>query len=444
MNIEMVEEKLFNQGEISVHGLFNYKDSTISTISPVIFLVGDSYLTINGKGDFKENFVDVLLDLEKANIELVNNFLPGDFVSGKATGKLKVSGDFDKPSVISELSCENIIIDKFHLESLKLNSQLFTRDSLLSGFIDIKSGKGEWKGRHFDSGTVYGIFKNNSIIIENCHFQSDKDFLQLSGSFDGISNYKINRVQLAHKNNYLVNAKPVVFELKDSNFKVKPFEFHINDGLMEGVIMKNENLEGTFKMSNFDAQVLTQFIKDERLRMTGLVFGEILIETNNEDFDIDVDLSFKNGVYMEEPFDQMVISGLYKNGILHLDDLSFTKEKSIGLHIDGIVPLKNNSERIAISMESSFSNLSLEFLHRFVPGFFNISGAATGNINLNGTNEETHFSYDVKIDKPEFELIKMQKLASQGYYNGKNLFIETAKAINDGGHIHASGNNHLI
>ena len=440
MNLEMVEEKLFNQGEISVHGLFNYKDSTISTISPVIFLVGDSYLTINGKGDFRENFLDVLLDLEKANIELVNNFLPGDFVSGKATGRLKVSGDFDKPSVIAELLCENIIIDKFYLESLELNSQISTKDSLLSGFTDIKSGKGEWKGRHFDSGTVYGVFKNNSIIIENFHFQSDKDFLQLSGSFDGISDYKIDRVQLAHKNNYLVNAKPIFFELKDSNIKVKPFEFHINDGLMEGVIMKNQNLEGTFKMSNFDAEVLTQFIEDERLKMTGLVFGEVLIETNKEDFDIDVDLSFKNGIYMEEPFDEMVISGLYKNGILHLDDLSFTKEKFIGLHIDGIIPLKNNSERIAISMESSFSNLPLKFLHRFVPEFFNISGLATGNINLNGTNEETHFSYDVKIDKPEFELIKMQKLFSKGYYNGKNLFIETAQANNEDGHIHASGN----
>ena len=440
MNLEMVEEKLFNQGEISVHGLFNYKDSTISTISPVIFLVGDSYLTINGKGDFRENFVDVLLDLEKANIELVNNFLPGDFVSGKATGRLKVSGDFDKPSVIAELLCENIIIDKFYLESLELNSQISTKDSLLSGFTDIKSGKGEWKGRHFDSGTVYGVFKNNSIIIENFHFQSDKDFLQLSGSFDGVSDYKIDRVQLAHKNNYLVNAKPIFFELNGSNLKVKPFEFHINDGLMEGVIMKNQNLEGTFKMSNFDAEVLTQFIEDERLKMTGLVFGEVLIETNKEDFDIDVDLSFKNGIYMEEPFDEMVISGLYKNGILHLDDLSFTKEKSTGLHIDGIVPLKNNGDRIAISMQSSFSNLSLKFLHRFVPGFFNISGLATGNINLNGTNEETHFSYDVKIDKPEFDLIKMQNLVSKGYYNGKNLFIETAKAKNDDGHIHASGN----
>ena len=52
MNIEMVEEKLFNQGEISLHGFFNYSDSTISTYSPVIFLVGESYLTINGKRGF--------------------------------------------------------------------------------------------------------------------------------------------------------------------------------------------------------------------------------------------------------------------------------------------------------------------------------------------------------------------------------------------------------
>ena len=34
MNLEMVEEKLFDQGEISVHGFFNYNDSTISTFSP--------------------------------------------------------------------------------------------------------------------------------------------------------------------------------------------------------------------------------------------------------------------------------------------------------------------------------------------------------------------------------------------------------------------------
>ena len=112
--------------------------------------------------------------------------------------------------------------------------------------------------------------QNNTLFlllyIENFHFQSDKDFLQLSGNFDGISSYEIDRIQLAYKDNYLVNAKPLSFELKNSNLQVQPFEFHINDGLMEGVILKNENLEGRFKMSNFDAEVLTQFIDDNRLK----------------------------------------------------------------------------------------------------------------------------------------------------------------------------------
>ena len=439
MNLEMVEEKLFNQGEFSVHGLFNYSDSIISTISPAIFIVGDSYLTINGKGDFRNNFIDILLDLEKADIELVNNFLPGDFVSGKGTGRLNITGDFDKPSVIAELYCEDIIINEFYLESLDLNSQIFIQDSLVNGFTDIKSGKGEWKGRHFDSGTVYGVLKNNSIIIENIHFQSGDDFLQLSGNFDGINNYKIERIQLAHKNNYLVNAKPIFFEKKNSNIKVKPFEFHINDGRMEGVIIKNQKIEGRFKMSNFDAEVLTQFIDDKRLKMTGLIFGEILLDENKNGFDIDVDLSFKNGVYMEEPFDEMVISGLYKDGILHLDDLSMTKEKSIGLHADGIIPLKTKNSHVDISMKSSFSNLSLKFINRFIPNFFNIGGFATGTINLNGTSDETHFSYNINIDRPEFELVQMEILKSKGFYNGKSLHVEMAQAKNKNGQINTSG-----
>ena len=46
MTIEMIENKLFNQGEISIHGQLSYSDSLLSTIDPVMLLVGDSYLTI--------------------------------------------------------------------------------------------------------------------------------------------------------------------------------------------------------------------------------------------------------------------------------------------------------------------------------------------------------------------------------------------------------------
>ncbi|MBA64645.1 MAG: hypothetical protein CMG55_02470 [Candidatus Marinimicrobia bacterium] len=440
MTLEMVEEKLFEQGEISIHGLLNYNDSTLSTISPVMFLIGDSYLTINGEGDFKSRTMDILLDLEKADIELVNNFLPGDFITGKATGRLKVIGDFFSPSVISELMCDNIIINDFYLERIELNSKMFVNDSLLTGYIDMKSGKGFWKERTFESGTIYGIFDNQSVIIENCHFKSGKDFLQISGKFDGISIYNIDQIQFAYNNNYLINAKPISFSLNESNFKVEPFELHINDGMMEGVINGGDNIEGTFKMSNFDTEVLSQFIKDDRLKISGLVFGEIWIESNNNNIDLDVDLSFKKGIYMEEKFDEMIISGLYKNGILHLDDIAMTREGAIGLQMNGIIPIENhNLNHTIISMDADFTNLPLKFLHRFIPKFFEIGGNATGNIRLNGTPDKTRFSYKLAIDKPQFDLVQMDYLISNGLYDGKRLKIANAESINKNGSIKSSG-----
>ena len=121
-------------------------------------------------------------------------------------------------------------------------------------------------------------------------------------------------------------------------------------------------------MSNFDAEVLTQFIDDHRLKMTGLIFGEILVDDNKNGFEIDVDLSFKNGSYMEEPFDEMIISGLYKNGILHLDDLSMTKEKSIGLNIDGVIPLKV----VIIMLQYLWSQVfQICLLNLFIDSFLN-------------------------------------------------------------------------
>ncbi len=120
------------------------------------------------------------------------------------------------------------------------------------------------------------------------------------------------------------------------------------------------------------------------------------------------------------------------------DDISMTKEDSMGLHINGIIPLKNKNN-LAIAMETNFSNLSLDFMHRFIPKFFKINGKATGSISLNGTSEETYFYYDINIDNPEFDLVKMYTLVSKGNYNGKKLIVEMAQASNKDGFIKASG-----
>mgnify|MGYP003301467808 CR=1 FL=1 len=37
-------------------------------------------------------------------------------------------------------------------------------------------------------------------------------------------------------------------------------------------------------MSNFDANIITQIFRDERLKFSGLIFGEIWIGYENNDF----------------------------------------------------------------------------------------------------------------------------------------------------------------
>ena len=93
---------------------------------------------------------------------------------------MKIYGKLSSPSAVAELVCENVNVSNFDLESIVLNSHVELKDSIPSGFIDIKAGKGVWENRSFDSGTVSATLKDRTIVIENCHFKSGKDFLQLS------------------------------------------------------------------------------------------------------------------------------------------------------------------------------------------------------------------------------------------------------------------------
>ena len=441
MSLEMIESKLFDQGEISIHGQISYQDSIISTIDPVMLMVDESYLTLNGMADFKSNTVDLVMVLERADIELVNSFLPGEFVSGKATGALRIRGKQDSPSANAELLCENVKISDFHLESLKLNSQLLVEsDTLVSGYIDIIADQGTWRNKSFESGTVSAVLKNKEVVVENCHFKSGDDFLQVSGSYDGTNNYSVDRFQLAYQDNYMVNARPILFFFKDSILSVELFELHIDDGMLEGEISGGNNPEGHFKMSNFDAQIITQFFNDQRLRFSGLIFGEMWVQYDSIGINLDTDISLKNGKYMGEVFDEMILSCLFKNGILHLDDLSMTKKGTMGLQANGIIPLRTKEAlKTSISLESNFSNISLEFIHRFIPKFFTLGGDATGGISLKGVKNRTEFTYDLEIENSQFDKIALGKIISQGRYDGERLFVDSVKSIGDHGKITANG-----
>ena len=87
--------------------------------------------------------------------------------------------------------------------------------------------------------------------------------------------YRIDRIQSAYKDNYLVNAKPIFISYQDTAVSVEPFEIHINDGILDGVLLFGAISEGRLKMANFDARVITQFIDSKYLDLSGIVFGEL-------------------------------------------------------------------------------------------------------------------------------------------------------------------------
>ena len=133
------------------------------------------------------------------------------------------------------------------------------------------------------------------MVVENFHFKSDDDYLLLSGSWLSKNKYRIDRIQSAYKDNYLVNAKPIFVSYQDTAVSVEPFEIHINDGILDGVLLFGAISEGRLKMANFDARVITQFIDSKYLDLSGIVFGELSFYKLDDDLSYDVDIALKKG-----------------------------------------------------------------------------------------------------------------------------------------------------
>ena len=174
---------------------------------------------------------------------------------------------------------DDVIINDFNVKTIVFSSKIDVLNGSTTGYLDVSAQNGTWNEFEFENGMLSAQINDNQFIVDNFNFKNGKDFVQLNGSFDGKKDYKIDRLQIAFKDNYLVNTDPIRFSRHDSTFKISPFELHINDGVLQGYISDHKNLEGHFKMSNFDAMVLTNFIKDDRLKLSGLIFGEIWIKT---------------------------------------------------------------------------------------------------------------------------------------------------------------------
>ena len=150
-----------------------------------------------------------------------------------------------------------------------------------------------------------------------------------------------------HNNKLKLAADYIKFlgtsDLSPADFQQELYKLGCSVSVNSSIVKVTITLSGL--ASNFDASVFSHFISDERLNLSGIVFGEILGRTKNNGFELDVDLSLKKGMYMREPFDEMAVSFLYKDGMLHMDDISMTRGQSMGLQVNGIIPVMKDKNK---------------------------------------------------------------------------------------------------
>ena len=440
LTLEVAEYGVLTNQESSFHGTVSYSDSIVSTVDPVMLIIGESILSIDGDVNLKTEELNIVSDLENADIKIINNFWMDEFKDGSATGKLIIRGTFENPDAVADLNCKDIKYKNFSMEEINFHSEMESDSNFPSGFVNLEISKGSWKNENFDSGTLDISFSKNRMVVENCHFKSGNDYLLLSGSWLSKNKYKIDRIQSAYKNNYLVNAKPIFVNYQDSIVSVDPFEIHINDGILDGVITLGKNSEGRLKMSNFDANVITQFIDSKYLDLSGIVFGELSFQNLNENSSYDVDVSLKKGAYLGTSYDQMNLSFMLNSGTLIVDDFSFTSDTSLGFQLFGILPLNNSKTgQEDISLNTTFKDLPLEMVHRLIPKFFNLEGMATGLLKVSGNLRETKFDYKASIKESVFDKIFLGNVNSEGTYNGEFLSVNYANSINQEDKIDSKG-----
>ena len=440
LTLEVAEYGVLTNQESSFHGTVLYSDSIVSTVDPVMLIIGESILSIDGELNLKSKELNFISDLENADIKIINNFWMDEFTDGIATGKLIIRGSMDNPDVVADLNCKNIKYKDFSMESINFHSEMESDSNFPSGFVNLKIDKGIWRNEKFDSGTLDISFSKNRMVVENCHFKSGDDYLLLSGSWLSKNKYRIDRIQSAYKDNYLVNAKPIFISYQDTAVSVEPFEIHINDGILDGVLLFGAISEGRLKMANFDARVITQFIDSKYLDLSGIVFGELSFQNLDNDLSYDVDIALKKGNYLGKQYDQMNLSFLLNSNKLIIDDFSFTADTSLGFELSGILPFKkSNKPNAEVSLNTTFKDLPLEMVHRLIPNFFNLEGDATGLLSIGGNLGKTNFNYEASIDRAVFDKIYLGSLKSKGSYNGSFLSVEYAESNDNLDKIFSSG-----
>ena len=445
LTMEIIEDKLYKDRQISVYGTLDYVDNYLNIEEPLELSIGKSKIIVSGTSNFKDKIYNLDFDLDNADVFIINNFWSDSLESGKATGNLSVSGTFDNPDLNAELVLEEIKYKNFILESFEFFGNLKTGGDYTVGNCQLRIDSGKWNNESFESGVVDLSYTKEGIEIQSAEFKNNNDFLQLSGFLNNNGNGIFNRLQIATGQRYLINTKPVEFtlgegvdflqlDLGENELILKPFEFHVNDGIITGYLSLTDEVDGLLKVSNIGTDII-DFLIPEDLKINGQVFGEFNVSTIDYSLDYSIDIAIKDGQIASQKFDELIISTFYRDSILHIEDFTLIHGDKTGIQISGIIPQYYEKDSpIQIDASINMKDIDISVFTQLVPDWFHIEGLISGDIHLGGYPNKTKFDFNLLIDDTKFEGLELGSVASYGLYNSDKLYFNKFSAIRDSDH----------
>ena len=421
---------------VSVSGFYN---GTIFELSePLIAILNGQYVTIDGFMDISSNqsqWIVSATDMDLALLPLkINEF----DVDGILTGSIHVNGDFKSHSIEVDLSIDDFKAYLFSSSRYLLKGNIQDPIILHSGEMNLTFENGRWSGFDLGKGELDMTFNKGDIFLKDISTISGDNFLQASGKIIQKKVLSLDRFQMAYDDHYLAIPQPIEAIVSYNEITVKPFIVHVDDGVVEGTLKVDSRTDGRIKMFNVDGGFINNFFPKNKLDLSGLLFGEIGFTKTDSEKSTSFDITMKNGRIYNQVFNDLTLSAVFKQGIIHVEDFTLTNNEKTGIQVSGNIPIKEKSLLNTLNITSHFTYLNMDFFTQFIPDRFPITGTVSGDFNIISGGSSPLYKFDLTMENGFYDKIYLGNVSSNGFYKDNTLTFNSFSTINTEGNITGS------
>ncbi|MFQ6605662.1 MAG: translocation/assembly module TamB domain-containing protein [Fidelibacterota bacterium] len=421
LTAEIMDSSLYRGQNLSLSGSLTYNGEKLNIIDPLMLELGATNLEMNGWADFTNDSISLSCLMRNATPNIINNFWADTLKQGLASGSVMINGALSDPRYTVDLQVRDIRYKAFTVKGGTIRGKLKKPSALAEGECMVDFIGLEYDGNFIDHLSMDITFDLSKILVGEFLAKQGENYLQWNGSFDRIDKINIDRIQFLYNSHFLVNPAPFNITIRDSSVIFHPFEIHADDGLIAGEMRFGPQYQGHVKLSNIDADLIQLMFGDKIPPITGLAFGEIHAQAGDSP-SLSCDVTLKNGELARQPFQDLVLSFIYQDSVLYIEDLSLFSD-STGFQIHATFPdnYPNSSSRIPLSVESSFTHLPLEWVMQFLPPWYHLEGIGSGTISYTGQPDKAKMNFALTIKDAAFDRIALGEVKGTGNYDGRRV-----------------------